>query len=82
MSSLVRRSIIFAAVEGLVIQGHGNKDQNKSILIEYGTQRLSERARVSHVHTHPSPRLEAFGIIGDAFLNKSFLPKLIEYRVC
>jgi hypothetical protein len=64
MSGLVRRLVIFAATEGLVLQGHGHPEHHKSLLVSYETPEISERARSTIHHDDDVPRLEAHGLIG------------------
>lgn len=75
MSSLFRRLVIFATVDGLIIQGHGTTEHHKSLLVEYESQRISERPKTSQTHNHSAPRLEAFGLIG--FVDIASLSHLI-----
>ena len=74
MSSLVRRLLIFATVEGLIFQSHGPPQHHKSLLIEYGSEKLSE-SNPTQVQSHITPRLEAFGLIG--LINIANLPHVI-----
>lgn len=64
MSGLVRRLVIFAISEGLVLQAHGHPEHHKSLLVSYETSEISERARNTIHHDHDVPRLEAHGLIG------------------
>lgn len=64
MSGLVRRLIISATVDGLVLHTHGAGEQQKSVALEYGSARLRHRATNTPQHGVHGLRLEAFGIIG------------------
>ncbi|KAK5078185.1 hypothetical protein LTR64_003410 [Lithohypha guttulata] len=65
MSGLIRRLIIFATADGLVLHAHGSSDQQRALLIDYGAKRISDQVRTPNLHGQPGARLEAFGLIGD-----------------
>lgn len=64
MSGLVRRLIIFATAEGLVLHAHGSAEHQRSVALEYGSARLQDCEPNTPQHGVPGSRLEAFGLIG------------------
>ena len=64
MSSIIRRVVIYATVEGLILHGHGSTDQHKSLRIDYGSQKITEVAKGHESHAQHAGRLDVFGLIG------------------
>lgn len=67
MSGLARRLVIFATIEGLVLQAHGHPEHHKSLLIDYRSQQITDRAKRDQHNNQDSVRLEAHGLIGNHF---------------
>jgi hypothetical protein len=63
MPGLVRKVVILAAVEGLILQAHGAVEHHNSLKIDYQTRSISLLAAVEGV-PKTGPRLEVHGIIG------------------
>jgi len=66
MSGLARRLVIFATIEGLVLQAQGHSEHYKSLLIDYRSQNIT--AKSTQHDDHDSVRLEAHGLIGKSSL--------------
>jgi len=68
MPALVRRLLIWAAVDGLVLQAHGSSEHHKSIHIDYASRQIKELPPAGAGGTGAEARrgnpLEAHGIIG------------------
>ena len=68
MSATIRRLVIYATVEGLVLHGHSSGDQHRSLRIEYGSQKITEIAKGHESHAQHAGRLEVSGLIGYGFV--------------
>lgn len=64
MSGFVRRLVIFATIEGLVLQAHGHPENHKSLLIDYKTHKVVDSAKSTPPHNQDVVRLDAHGLIG------------------
>jgi hypothetical protein len=82
MPSLVRKLVIFAAVDGLVLQPNGNGGQrnslgngnSSSIQIDYKTRKITSLAQARPESTAKlTPSLEAHGLVGMTAYLYSFL---------
>lgn len=74
MPSLVRKLVIFAAVDGLILQQsdrgqRGSGNGNLSVQIDYKTRNITSlsQARSDSTAKSTSPCLEAHGIVGMFF---------------
>lgn len=65
MPALVRRLLIWATVDGLVLQAHGPAEQHKAIQIDYKRSQIKEISDYDAATKKDTP-LEAHGIIGRA----------------
>ena len=63
MPAIVRRLLIWATVDGLVLQAHGPAEQNKSVQIDYNRSQIKE-VRDHDADTKKGTPLEAHGVIG------------------
>ncbi|KIV87043.1 hypothetical protein PV11_02614 [Exophiala sideris] len=63
MPALVRRLLIWATVDGLVLQAHGPAEQNKAVQIDYKRSQIKE-IRDYDAATKQGTPLEAHGVIG------------------
>ncbi len=61
---LVRRLLIWATVDGIVLQAHGTTEHHKAIQIDYRSRQIKELQK-SDASTRKSAPLEAHGIIGE-----------------
>jgi hypothetical protein len=60
---LVRRLLIWAAVDGIVLQAHGPAEHHKAIQIDYKSRQIKELQKSDALAKKPAP-LEAHGIVG------------------
>ncbi len=65
MPALLRRSVIFAAVDGLVLQQHGSLEPSTCLKIDYKTQNLASRSSSTAEDYSNRPHLESHGIVGE-----------------
>jgi SacI homology domain len=73
MPGLVRKLIICASANGLIIQAHGSIEHHKAIQIDYRSRRIQD-CRADEAAKHKSEiQLEAHGLIGTA----PFAPVLV-----
>ncbi|KAJ9630270.1 uncharacterized protein PV06_02452 [Exophiala oligosperma] len=63
MPALVRRLLIWATIDGLVLQAHGSTEHHKTIKIDYGRRHVTE-VQTSDVSSKKNVWLEAHGVIG------------------
>lgn len=63
MPSLVRRLLIWAAVDGLILQGNGPAEHQKTLKIDYSTRSIKE-VEVSETSLKKATPLESHGIVG------------------
>jgi hypothetical protein len=66
MPGLVHKLVVLAAVDGIVLQplGHRNQGLPSPILIEYKTRRLTSLKQVASVEQEGVHSFEAHGIVG------------------
>lgn len=69
MPALVRRLLIWAAADGLILQAHGPFEHHKSIHIDYANRQITELPSTgagvgASAETRRGNPLEAHGIIG------------------
>lgn len=72
MPGLVRKVVIVAAVEGLILQAHGAVEHHNALTIDYkspGVNVLTANEGVPKT----GPRLEVHGIIGNYYTDKGVL---------
>ena len=60
---LVRRLLIWATVDGLILQAHGPAEHHKAIQIDYQSSQIKDLQK-SDALAKKSPSLEAHGIVG------------------
>lgn len=60
---LVRRLLIWATVDGVVLQAHGPSEHHKAIQIDYKTRQIKEIQKLDTPASKGAP-LEAHGVIG------------------
>ena len=63
MPALVRRLLIWATVDGLILQAHGPSEHHKAIQIDYKNQQIKELQK-TEVVSKKGAQLESHGIIG------------------
>lgn len=61
---IIRKLLIFATTNSLVVQAHGPVEHHKAIRIDYGSQRISECPHEEAVQSRRGPQLEVHGLIG------------------
>lgn len=64
MGGIIRKVLIFASANALIVQAHGPIDHHKAIQIEYKSKKVSECAHDDAVGYRKGPMLEAHGLIG------------------
>lgn len=64
MPGLIRKLLIYASVNGLVIQAHGPVDHHKAVQIDYSTQRVRDCSAADASKSKKEIQLEAHGLIG------------------
>ena len=64
MPGLIRKLLIYASVNGLVIQAHGSIDHRKAVQIDYSTQRVRDCSAEDASKNKKEVQLEAYGLIG------------------
>ena len=69
---IVKRAIIYAAVEGLILHSHGGTEHHKSLRIDYGSHKITEIAK-SQLTSASGGRLEIFGLIGANAVSDSMI---------
>ncbi|KIW99805.1 uncharacterized protein Z518_10733 [Rhinocladiella mackenziei CBS 650.93] len=79
MPGLVRRLLIWATVDGLVLQAHGPAEHHKAIQIDYKHRQIKELQK-NDVGGRKGPPLEAHGIIGLLSIASSFFLIAITQR--
>lgn len=72
MPALVRRLLIWAAADGLVLQAHGPSEHHKSIQIDYTNRQIKELPSTGSEARKGTP-LESHGIIGTSELPRLYL---------
>ena len=60
---LVRRLLIWAAVDGIVLQAHGPAEHHNALQINYKGRQIKELQKSEALAKTPAP-LEAHGIVG------------------
>ena len=65
MLGIVRRVVIFAAVDGLILQAHGPIDHHKLLRIDYRSNKVVSCPPSSLPPDHEFVSLESHGIIGE-----------------
>jgi hypothetical protein len=68
MPSIVKRFVIFATADGLILQPHGGWDHNHSVRIDFKVKSIVPHAKVDPETIKYSPHLEIHGIIGKHLL--------------
>ena len=63
MPGVVQRLLIWAAVDGIVLQAHGPAEHHKAIHIDYKTHRIKQYTS-EDLGSKKEAQLEAHGIIG------------------
>lgn len=63
MPGLVRKVVILAAVEGLILQAHGAVEHHNALNIDYKSRAVSQLA-AGEIVPKTGPRLEVHGVIG------------------
>ena len=63
MPALVRRPLIWAATDGLIVQAHGPSEHHKAIQIDYKNRQIKELEK-TEVVSKKGTQLESHGIIG------------------
>lgn len=61
---LVRKLLIFASANGLVVQAHGSVDHHKAIHIGYKSRLVTDCSQDEAVKGRKGAQLEVHGIIG------------------
>lgn len=65
MPGLVRKLVVFAAVDGLVLQAHGAVEHHNALKIDYKLRQVNALGAGENVHK-TGTKLEVHGIIGKA----------------
>lgn len=73
MPGIVRKLIIFATTDGLVLQPHGGSDQSNPLRIDFKSRSIGPHVKVQPETFRQSPHLESHGIIGE------HLPPLLHF---
>lgn len=73
MPGIVRRVLVYASINGLVLQAHGAVDNHKAIQIDYKTRRITEFPTKDVTHFKKDAALEIHGILGQSLLVLSSL---------
>jgi hypothetical protein len=63
MPGFVRKLVILAAVDGLILQAHGAVEHHNALKIDYKSRRVNALTASESVPKN-GPRLEVHGIIG------------------
>ncbi|KIW18364.1 hypothetical protein PV08_02652 [Exophiala spinifera] len=63
MPALVKRLLIWATIDGLVLQAHGSAEHHKTIKIDYARRQITE-AQTGDASGKKNVSLEAHGVIG------------------
>jgi hypothetical protein len=77
MPALLRKLVIFAAVDGLILQFPGNgprhngNNESSSIRIDYSTSRISPLSAYPTDQNERDSGLEVFGLVGKQLENSS-----------
>ena len=73
MPGLVHKLVVFAAVDGLILQplGHRNEGLPPPILIEYKTRRLTSLKPLAIEEREKGSSFEAHGIVGIVLVSPS-----------
>jgi hypothetical protein len=61
---LIRKLLIFASANGLIIQAHGPVEHHKAVQIAYKSQNVTELSHDEVANNKKSAHLEAHGVIG------------------
>lgn len=65
MSGLIRRIVISATATGLLLQPSGNSEYQKSLIIDFKSQKLTEYQEPKQQQHHQNvPQLDVHGLIG------------------
>ena len=64
MPGLIRKLVIVAAVDGLILQSHSSWDLPQGLLIDYKTRRLSPKLPQPAESYKSNLHLESHGVIG------------------
>jgi hypothetical protein len=65
MPGVVRKLIVFATTDGLILQSYGGTDPNIALRIEFKSRSVGRHARVQPETFKQRPHLESHGIIGE-----------------
>lgn len=63
MPGLIRKLVIFASKDGLILQSHGTENQ-PSLLIDYKTRKVASQTKSGHDTSVLDAHLESHGILG------------------
>ena len=64
MPGIVRKLLVFASGDGLIVQAHGPVENHKAIQIDYKSKRVQEYSLDDDAIEKRQERLEAHGLIG------------------
>lgn len=64
MSGVIHRVLIFAALDGLILQAHGSVEHHKVLHIDYATNNVVSRDPSTLPPLHDNARLDSHGVIG------------------
>ena len=70
MPDLVRKLLVYASINGLVVQAHGPVDHHKAIHLDYKSRQIQGYTVEQASQDEKSPHLEAHGLIG---MNRPFV---------
>ena len=64
MPGIARKVLIFASINGLVVQAHGPVEHHKAIHFHYKSKRIEDYSAVEIGKDSNQEQLEAHGLIG------------------
>ena len=64
MPGFIRRVLIFAAADGVVLQSAGSLESPVAVRIDYKSQKLTSTLSITAEDSSKEPYLESHGIIG------------------
>lgn len=69
MPGILRKLIIFATVDGLILQPLGGWDHHSSLRVDFKDRAIGQHAKVESETWKQRPHLESHGIIGQYLLS-------------
>jgi hypothetical protein len=80
MPGIVRKLLIFATIDGLILQPHGGWDHDRSIRVDFKSRSIGLCAKEEPDALKENPHLESYGVIGEHLASSQHLAALSMTR--